>query len=164
VGTFHEIGQLGGRFGPERRPVWRGKRIRAGLVAKAEDWLWSSLRERTLVPTDGFVHPGPVRLPEGWVERVNESQTEGELEQLRASVNRGVPYGSETWIERIAPLLGLEFTLRPRGRPRRSQKRRMSPFLLFRNSNKQQEKKISNNQSLTPFLQELTDHAFPNQK
>jgi putative transposase len=94
--------------------------LRAGLVARAEDWPWSSLRERTQVPADGFVHSGPVRLPEGWVQWVNEPETDGELERLRASVNRAVPYGSETWIERIAPLLGLEFTLRPRGRPRRS--------------------------------------------
>ena len=69
---------------------------------------------------DGFVHPGPVRVPEDWVRWLNEPQTDGELEGLRASVNRGVPYGGETWIERIVPLLGLEFTLRPRGRPHRS--------------------------------------------
>ena len=98
----------------ERNPV------RAGLVARAEDWRWSSLRERTQVSADGFIHPGPMRLPEGWVQWVNEPQTDGELERLRASVNRGVPYGSETWIDRTAPLLGLEFTLRPRDRPRRS--------------------------------------------
>jgi putative transposase len=93
--------------------------LRAGLVARADDWLWSSLRERDQASADAFVQPGPVRFPENWVRWVNEPQTDGELELLRASVNRGVPYGSETWIERIAPLLGLEFTLRPRGRPRK---------------------------------------------
>ena len=94
----------------ERNPV------RAGLVTHAEEWVWSSLRERA---ADGFVQPGPVRLPEDWVQWVDEPQTDRELEGLRASVNRGVPYGSQSWIERIAPLLGLEFTLRPRGRPRK---------------------------------------------
>ena len=94
--------------------------LRAGLVARSEDWPWSSLRERKQESADGFVDPGPVALPEGWVEWVNQPQTDGELERLRASVNRGMPYGSEPWVERMASLLGLGFTLRPRGRPRRS--------------------------------------------
>lgn len=68
--------------------------LRAGLVARAQDWLWSSLRERSQARADGFVDPGPVALPEGWVEWVNQPQTDGELERLRASVNRGVLYGS----------------------------------------------------------------------
>jgi len=88
--------------------------LRAGLVRRAEDWLWSSLRQRRQESTDGFIEPGPVALPESWMEWVNQAQTDGELEGLRASVNRGVPYGNESWMERIASLLGLEFTLRPR--------------------------------------------------
>ncbi len=93
--------------------------LRAGLVGRAEHWPWSSLRERTKRTADGLVQSGPVELYEDWVQWVNKPQTDAELEQLRVSVNRGVPYGDETWIEQIAPLLGLEFTLRPRGRPRR---------------------------------------------
>jgi putative transposase len=38
-------------------------------------------------------------------------------EAIRRSVNRGRPYGEAAWIERCAEKLGLEFTLRPRGRP-----------------------------------------------
>jgi putative transposase len=94
--------------------------LRAGLVARAEDWLWSSLRGRSKVSNDVFIDPGPVSLPENWVEWVNGTQSDGELEKLRASVNRGMPYGSEQWVERMASRLGLEFTLRSRGRPRRS--------------------------------------------
>lgn len=97
--------------------------LRAGLVSRAEDWPWSSLRHRSQVSDGGFVDLGPVSLPEGWIEWVNQAQTDGELEQLRASVNRGMPFGSESWVERIASILGLEFTLRPRGRPRTSKKR-----------------------------------------
>jgi hypothetical protein len=48
----------------------------------------------------------------------------------------GNPYGSEHWTMRIANMLELEFTLHPRGRPRREsieshQKRFASPFLFF---------------------------------
>jgi putative transposase len=94
--------------------------LRAGLVSRAEDWQWSSLRHRSQVSTAGFVDPGPVAFPEDWMEWVNQAQTNGELEQLRASVNRGMPFGSDSWVKRMASILGLEFTLRQRGRPRRS--------------------------------------------
>lgn len=95
--------------------------LRAKLVARPQDWSWSSLRARIQEPpAEGFIDLGPVALPEGWVDRVNEPQTETELGQLRASVNRGIPYGNSLWVERTASLLGLEFTLRPRGRPPQS--------------------------------------------
>ncbi len=50
---------------------------------------------------------------------MNQPQTEGELEAIRHSIRRGRPYGGEAWTERIAHKIGLESTLRPRGRPRK---------------------------------------------
>jgi putative transposase len=41
-----------------------------------------------------------------------------ERNALRASVHRGAPYGQAKWQERMASRLGLESSLRPRGRPR----------------------------------------------
>jgi putative transposase len=66
--------------------------LRAKLVKRAEDWPWGSLRARTA--------RGDRRLP---IPRQRQ----------------GRPYGSETWTKRAARLLGLESTLRPRGRPRK---------------------------------------------
>jgi putative transposase len=57
--------------------------------------------------------------PADWVEWVNAAQTEAEIEALRKCVNRGTPYGAETWKTRIAATLGLKYTLQPRGRPRK---------------------------------------------
>jgi putative transposase len=48
---------------------------------------------------------------------VNEVQKEGELEWVRRSVKRGCPLGDEEWQRKTAGQLGLESTLRPRGRP-----------------------------------------------
>ncbi len=50
---------------------------------------------------------------------VNGAETEAELESLRRCVRRGQPFGSDQWIEDTAKQLGLESTLRPRGRPRK---------------------------------------------
>jgi putative transposase len=60
-------------------------------------------------------------LPFSCPRLVNEVQTEGELDALRRSVQRGCPFGDEVWQQRTAKQLGLEFTLRPRGRPRKKQ-------------------------------------------
>src|SRR2546423_1637527 len=62
---------------------------------------------------------GPVPLPADWLTYVNAPQTEAELERIRRSVMRGCPYGGADWVQRAAAELGLQSTLRPRGRPRR---------------------------------------------
>ena len=61
----------------------------------------------------------PVPCPSNWVEEMNRPQTEGELAALRRSVERGRPFGGERWVQKTAASLGLETTLRPRGRPKK---------------------------------------------
>jgi putative transposase len=41
-----------------------------------------------------------------------------ELEALRQSFKRSAPYGSASSVQRTAQRLNLQWTLRPRGRPR----------------------------------------------
>lgn len=93
--------------------------LRAGLVAKAEDWLWSSRRGRDDKGNDVPGDASPVPLPRRWAQWVNESMTESEVARLRVSVNRGTPFGREAWTHRMAKRLGLDASLNPRGRPRR---------------------------------------------
>jgi len=50
---------------------------------------------------------------------VNEPQTDAEFAALRRSVARGDPYGSEKWLRKTAFKLGLEASLRSRGRPKK---------------------------------------------
>ncbi len=90
--------------------------LRARLVKRAENWRWSSLSR----PKAGFIHESPVPLPRNWVARVNAHETATELAALRNSVNRATPFGSPTWVTRTAKRLGLEASLRPRGRPRKA--------------------------------------------
>lgn len=94
--------------------------LQAALVGRAEDWEWSSLSAR-LSPADVGKPPltdWPVPVPDNWSAFVNEALTETELQAVRRSAQRGCPYGTATWQERVAGQLGLESTLRPRGRPR----------------------------------------------
>jgi putative transposase len=92
--------------------------MQAELVAKAEDWKWSSLS--FLLRKDPMLWKGkePVR-DRRWLDRVNEPLSDGDLQRLRLSVERGRTYGEEKWTEKKARQLGLESTLRSRGRPRK---------------------------------------------
>src|SRR5215470_14514416 len=96
--------------------------LRARLVRKAENWPWSSLSGRSANGgSPAFLRAGPCPLPADWADAVNAPPPEGELDRLRTSVNRGTPFGDERWIRRAAARLGIEASLRPRGRPRKIQ-------------------------------------------
>jgi putative transposase len=99
-------------------------------VTKAEEWPWSSLgrrlkgERRPRLAEDAsdtlaaLLDKGPDALPRGWLAKVNAPLEPEVLKALRNSVQRGTPYGSAKWRARMVDKLGLEHTMRPRGRPR----------------------------------------------
>ena len=112
--------------------------LRAGLVARAEDWPWSSLGaldaadpgEQVDAAADAGrfdpaldqapgppLHAGPLPRPANWRAWVNEAEDPDQLAALRHSVNRSTPWGTPVWARRTARRLGIESSLRPRGRP-----------------------------------------------
>ncbi|MBI1917920.1 MAG: transposase [Planctomycetes bacterium] len=93
--------------------------LRAGLVKRAEDWPWSSLHGRAAGVPKAFLSLGPMPLPKDWLGFVNAALTDAELDRLRRSVARGTPFGADCWVRETAARLGLEASLRPRGRPRK---------------------------------------------
>ncbi len=96
--------------------------VRAKLVARAEQWMWSSARHwHSAASRPSFLVRGPVPSPRDWLRWVNQPLTAGELEALRQCVQRGRPFGGEAWVERTAKDLHLDSTLRPRGRPRKQE-------------------------------------------
>jgi hypothetical protein len=95
-----------------------GSALRAELVARAEDWKWSSLACRLRGDAMLWTGDPPVR-GHNWQARVNEPLSAGDLQRLRHSVARGRPFGDEAWTSATAERLGLESCLRPRGRPRK---------------------------------------------
>jgi putative transposase len=96
--------------------------LRAKLVAHAEDWRWSSLWWRVAGDRKkkSLLADWPVPFPDNWRQFVNRPETVAELESLERCVKAGRPFGEAAWIEQIARQLGLESTLRTKGRPRLS--------------------------------------------
>ena len=153
----------------ERNPV------RAGIVAKAQDWRFSStmywegsgsfsrsekvpdpfagpagaehagteqrgqaqfrqtapklsqtptdLELQLAKPIESWLECGPCERPLPWLRFVNRvgnrDHEADQLARIRESVNRGSPLGDDAWREKMARKLGLEATIRPRGRPRK---------------------------------------------
>jgi REP-associated tyrosine transposase len=92
--------------------------LRAKLVTRAEGWKWSSLPAWQRRET--WLWPGkpPVRS-RNWLARVQEPLSASDLLALRQSAERGRPYGDDPWTKRTVKRLGLEHTMRTRGRPRK---------------------------------------------
>jgi putative transposase len=103
----------------ERNPV----RARSIPVRKAQRWPWSSAGERSKDVEYPVLDPGPVPRGRNWLRFVNEPQTEAELAGIRESVVRDRPFGSADWTQATAKRLGLESSLRARGRPRKGGKK-----------------------------------------
>ncbi|MGA3067146.1 MAG: transposase [Tepidisphaeraceae bacterium] len=95
--------------------------VRANRVKWAWQWPWCSLAKRRAEPPPDWLLPlkrWPVDVPKNWNSWVNRAETARELAALQLSVKRSRPYGGPRWELRTARQLGLESTLRPRGRQR----------------------------------------------
>ena len=96
--------------------------LRANLVSKAENWQWGSLwiRQFGTAEHQVMLAKWPIPKPRKWLQYVNEPASESELAAIRKSCVRGTPYGSPDWTSKTAKKLGLESTLRPPGRPKKT--------------------------------------------
>ncbi len=94
--------------------------LRAKLATRASQWRWSSVwrRESGDAESRQLLTRWPLPQPADWLEILARPETESELQALRTAVRRGCPFGGQRWRKNTAVRLGLEFTLRPRGRPR----------------------------------------------
>jgi putative transposase len=103
--------------------------LRANLVARAEDWRWSSLWRRLGHGGDTSRPPlpmttWPVEQKSDWISWVNKPQNNTELEALRVSVNKGKPFGDQAWQDSVTRALGLESSYRKAGRPKKHERAR----------------------------------------
>jgi len=95
--------------------------LRAGLVDRAEKWPWGSLRQLHGQKSEApAIASWPLPRPSDWTSTVNEAMTPSALNHIRRCAARGAPYGDDAWVHARAQQLGLESTLRARGRPKQA--------------------------------------------
>ncbi len=90
-------------------------------MKRAEEWRWSSLwrREYENEKAKRLLSPLPFELPVNYLASVNDILDKEKLEIIRTSVNKGRPYGSDGWQEKMIDTFSLLHTLRGVGRPRK---------------------------------------------
>lgn len=95
--------------------------LRAKIVKRAEDWRWSSLwrREKGSDKEKQMLSQLPIVLPQNYLQVVNTLIKAEVLEPIRLSVNKGAPFGSDTWTKKMVGKYDMGSTLRSPGRPRK---------------------------------------------
>jgi putative transposase len=95
--------------------------VRAGLVARPEQWRWSSARAHLGLAGDKATDLAPMRarVPD-WRGLLDSGLEEDERERIRAGERSGRPLGDAAFRQRLAATLGCPAAPRPRGRPRRA--------------------------------------------
>ncbi len=98
--------------------------LRAKLVRKAEAWQWGSAWRRFEGNREQqrLLDALPATLPHKYREWLNERESDESLTTIRNSVNKGTPYGTINWVEKMVKKFDLLLTTRVRGRPRNTEK------------------------------------------
>ena len=95
--------------------------LRAKLVTRAEHWRWGSAWRRLVGTAEekDLLSAWPTPVPKDYSDWLNENENEDLLKNIRTSVNKGSPFGSEQWSESVIKKFGLQSTIRSRGRPKK---------------------------------------------
>ena len=90
--------------------------VRAGLVADAREWRWSSACDSG-DPSALRLSPWPIPRPANWIDIVNRPERPRTLRRLRRSVTISAPFGTNAWRTEVVERLGWRTGVRPPGRP-----------------------------------------------
>ena len=92
--------------------------LRAGLVADAADWPWSSARAHLSHRDDRLVRVPPLlAMAADWRGLLNSVLDEEQLRELRDHGRTGCPLGNATFVERLEQAVGRVLRPRKPGRP-----------------------------------------------
>lgn len=96
--------------------------VRAKLVKNCEDWQWGSawVRINGTAEQKKLLAKMPTDLPDDYLQWINAPESLTEIDAIRHSVNKGVPYGREKWVDKMVTKFHLETTLRKAGRPKKN--------------------------------------------
>ena len=94
--------------------------VRAGLVAHARDWPWSSARAHLHGAKDPLITPAPVweRFGPDLAAMFETPLDDETCEALRAAARTGRPLGARQWLAQLENTTGRKLAARPIGRPR----------------------------------------------
>ena len=82
--------------------------LRADLVSKAQDWVWSSLGQYFAPVAKLPIISGGLTQQLSWCDHVNQPQSESEIASIRDCLAKGKPYGDPAWTKDASVRLKLK--------------------------------------------------------
>jgi len=104
----------------ERNPV------RAGMELRAENYRWSSAAAHCGNRSDSLLNLESAwnkqfAAIDDWSAWLSEGDETLEIQILRQNVEKGLPCGDASFIQRLGKIVGRPLESRPQGRPRKAQ-------------------------------------------
>ncbi len=94
--------------------------VAAGLVARPEDWRWSSAAAHLSGADDSLVEVAPLRERVGdWAAFLAGGIEQATVKRLEMHVQTGRPLGAADWLDALEQRLGRQVQAKPVGRPRK---------------------------------------------
>ncbi len=95
--------------------------VRAKLVCKPKDWVWSSASAHCEGKNDKLVNVKPLlqTINKGWSDFLSSALTKKDAELLKKHERTGRPLGNEAFVERLEITLGRNLRPQKPGRPRK---------------------------------------------
>ena len=93
--------------------------LRAKLVTKIQNWQYSSAYKKLFVTEPSILSQPPVSFPKDYLHFLQKPLTIQEIDQTRNAVNKGKPFGSPKWTDRMIDRFKLGMTDRKVGRPKK---------------------------------------------
>lgn len=96
--------------------------VRAKIVRFCEDWRWGSAWRHIYgtAQQKKMLDQAPIDLPDDYIGWINTAEKLDDLNTIRVSINKSVPYGSGPWVEKMVSKHHLESTLKSPGRPKKN--------------------------------------------
>ena len=93
--------------------------VRVKLARSCEDWRWGSAWRRIYGTEQQkkLLNQKSFQLPGDYVNWINLAENIDSLNTIRTSLNKGVPYGRESWVDNMVLKYHLGSTLKSPGRP-----------------------------------------------
>jgi putative transposase len=93
--------------------------LRAGIVSRAEDYVWSSAMFHCGLQADPLINQDSQILPmfDDWQKNLSDIPDDEALMMLRGRTLSGIPCGDEKFVRKISKISGQNYVKRKRGRP-----------------------------------------------
>lgn len=95
--------------------------ITAGLIKDPLDWKFSSLyrRHRGSIQQRKLLAPWIIDEPKDYLPMLKEPISGAEIEKIKESEQRGVPYGDDGYVFNMVEKYGIQSVVRGKGRPKK---------------------------------------------